>query len=123
MDEYWSYVEDWWPTIHRAYTDFEEKRPVILVAIDEGKVYAYPYEEFKKELTPASQHLLERQYGEAKRGDEMVVFVRDHPKRKLVSYSCPVHSAAAGPNKRPAPARSRGRVRAKGATSRSGRGG
>ena len=40
-------------------------------------IYAYPYEDFKSDLTKKSQTILEKQYTEAILGNKMVVFVRD----------------------------------------------
>lgn len=127
MDEYWGYVQEWWPTIHRAYTDFEDKKPIILVVIDEARVYAYPHEEFKKELSTRSQDLLDEQCREAQKKNQIVVFVRDDTRRKLVSYSCPVHStgehSAGRPNKGAPPDRGQGAIRKKSAAPRRSRGG
>ncbi len=127
MDEYWGYVQEWWPTIHRAYTNLKDKRPVILVVIDEARVYAYPPEEFKKELSTRSQDLLDGQCREAQKKNQIVVFVRDDTRRKLVSYSCRVHSTgehpAARPNKGAPPDRGQGAARKTSAGRRRGRGG
>jgi hypothetical protein len=86
-DPYFSRVQEYWDTILRAYTDFEQKKPVILVDVDEAKIYAYPYHDFKADLAPQSQASLEQQYNAAVRDGKIVVFVRDNRKRKLVSYT------------------------------------
>ena len=86
-DPYFSRVQEYWDTILRAYTDFEQKKPVILVDVDEAKIYAYPYHDFKADLSPRSQAWLEQQYTAAVRDGKIVVFVRDYRKRKLVSYT------------------------------------
>src|SRR3990170_7066890 len=39
-------VQDHWDTIVRAYLDFEEKKPIILLDIQKHKIYAYPYQDF-----------------------------------------------------------------------------
>ena len=86
-DPYFSMVQEQWATLIRAYTDFEEKKPVILFDIQAAKIYAYPYHDFKADLSPRSQALLEQQYNEALTAGKIVVFVRDDRKRKLVSYT------------------------------------
>ena len=86
-DPYFSMVQEYWATILRAYTDFEQKKPVILVDVEEEKIYAYPYHDFKADLSPRSQASLEQQYNSAVREGKIVVFVRDNRKRKLVSYT------------------------------------
>ncbi len=66
---------------------FEEKRPVMLFEVQEGRIYAYPYDQFMSDLSPRSQALLKEQYAQAIQEGWIVVFVRDNEKRKLVSYS------------------------------------
>ena len=55
--------------------------------IQEDKIYAYPYKEFKAELSKKSQASLEHDYKSASTTGRMVVFVRDNRERKLVSYT------------------------------------
>ncbi len=64
---------------------FEEKKPVMLFDIQEQKIYAYPYEEFKSDLTKKSQTILEKQYNDALLENKVVVFVRDTKQEILVS--------------------------------------
>jgi hypothetical protein len=76
-----------WEHILRMYRLFEEKKPVMLYDIQEERIYAYPYREFKAELSERSQASLQEQYEEAIRENKVVVFVRDNDQRKLVSFS------------------------------------
>jgi len=69
---------------------YERKKPIILYDIQEGKIYAYPYKEFKAELSKKSQVSLECNYKAACTTGRMVVFVRDNRERKLVSYTISV---------------------------------
>jgi hypothetical protein len=75
-----------WDNILGLYKRFEDKKPVMLLDIQEQKIYAYPYNDFKSELSK-SQIQLEEQYEAAILNNEMVVFVRDNKKKELVSYS------------------------------------
>lgn len=86
-DPYFPMVQEQWATILRAYADFEEKKPVILFDIQAEKIYAYPYHDFKADLSLRSQALLEQQYTNAVTAGKIVVFVRDNRKRQLVSYT------------------------------------
>jgi hypothetical protein len=122
MDEYWECIREYWPTIHRAYSHFADRRPVILVVIDESRVYAYPRDEFKKELSPRSQASLDEQYAAADSEGEIVVFVRDDTKRRLVSYSCPWGPPTRGPNRGAARDRGHRAVRTKRERARRSRG-
>ena len=86
-EQYWDALGEQWDNILGVYKRFEDKKPVILLDIQEQKIYAYPYKDFKSELSKRSQIQLEEQYEAAILNKEMVVFVRDNEKRDLVSYS------------------------------------
>jgi hypothetical protein len=73
--------------ILEMYLLYEEKQPVMLFDVIEGKIYAYPYKKFKKELNESGQISLTKQYDDALRGDQFVIFIRDSQRKKLVSYS------------------------------------
>src|SRR5574341_494569 len=88
---------------------------------------AYPFRAYKAELSPRSQALIEDQYAQAARNGEVVVFVRDEARRKLVSFNLPVEDpddsrlvegAAPGSDHKPVrkkrPGSSRSRPRRKG---------
>jgi len=77
----------YWPYILTAYKQFEDKRPVMLLDIQEGRIYVYPYAEFRQELSEKSQQSLKDQYERAIQENKIVVFVRDNEQRRLVSYS------------------------------------
>jgi hypothetical protein len=86
-EQYWDAVGEQWDNIIGLYKRFEDKKPVMLLDIQEQKIYAYPYIDFKSELSKRSQIQLEEQYEAAILNNEMVVFVRDNEKKELVSYS------------------------------------
>jgi hypothetical protein len=65
---------------------YESERPIILYDIQEKKIYAYPYREFRAELSEKSQESLRRDYESAYVDSSMIVFVRDNIQRRLVSY-------------------------------------
>jgi hypothetical protein len=76
-----------WSTILKAYNEFKDKKPIILYDIQEKRIYAYPYAEFKKDLSKKSQATLKEQYEAAQRNGKFVLFVRDNEAKRLVSYS------------------------------------
>ena len=80
-------VTENWPHILTMYRYVEEKKPIVLCDLQEGRIYAYPYEEFKQELSERSQLSLEEQYAAAVREGKMVVFARDNEARRLVSFA------------------------------------
>ena len=86
-DPYYDVVREHWANISMVYRRLKRKRPVMLFDVQEQRIYAYPYEAFKADLSVSSQAILEEQYQEARRDRKIVVFVRDNIERKLVSYS------------------------------------
>jgi hypothetical protein len=85
-DPYLEAIQEQWPNIRGLYSIYESKRPIILYDIQEKKIYAYPYKEFRAELSRKSQASLKRDYESASAHGSMIVFVRDNIQRKLVSY-------------------------------------
>ena len=86
-DPYLKAIQEQWPNIRALYVTYESKKPIILYDIQEEKIYAYPYKDFKAEMSETSQASLEHQYKSASLHRSMVVFVRDNTERKLVSYT------------------------------------
>src|SRR5262245_45667705 len=78
-------AESFWPHILWFYKEWEDKRPVMLLDLPSQKIYAYPYQEFKDDLSQWSQAALESEYQEAITKNKVVVFVRDQETRRLVS--------------------------------------
>ena len=86
-DPYLEAIQEQWPNIRGLYSIYESERPIILYDIQEKKIYAYPYREFRAELSKKSQESLKRDYKFACGHGSMVVFVRDNLERRLVSYT------------------------------------
>lgn len=80
-------IDEQWSNILKLYKKFEAKKPIMLFDVQEEKIYAYPYEEFKLDLSKKSQRLLEEQYNDAILENKVVVFVRDNEQEKLMSSS------------------------------------
>ena len=78
-------AENCLPNILMFYKRFEEKRPVMLLDLQSQKIYAYPYKEFKAELSERSQVMLAADYEKASPKNKIVVFVRDNENRRLAS--------------------------------------
>lgn len=90
IDPYLELIREHWTGIHALYVQFEEKKPLLLFVLDEGKVYCVPYDEYRAGLSERSQASLEKQYQDACATHSMVIFVRDDTKEILRSYTLPV---------------------------------
>ena len=86
-NQYLEYIEEQLPNIFNLYKKFEDKKPVMLFDVQEQKIYAYPYNDFKSDLSIKSQTILEEQYSDSLLNNMMVVFIRDNEKSKLISAS------------------------------------
>jgi hypothetical protein len=92
-DQYYSAIQEQWSNIRGLYLAYSSKKPIMLYDIHEKKIYAYPYKEFKAELSERSQVSLEIDYKSTSVRGGMIVFVRDDIERKLVSYVMNIDAA------------------------------
>jgi hypothetical protein len=69
------------------YRKFAEKKPVMLLELPSQVIYAYPYLDFKNTLSNRSQKMLEKEYREALAHNQIVVFVKDNDREKMISFS------------------------------------
>ena len=83
-------AQEHWPKILMMYRCFEEMRPIMLFDMQEQRVYGYPFKEFRAELSQGSQASLTQQYERALASGDVVVFIRDNERKKLVSYAVPL---------------------------------
>ena len=89
-DPYLDAVYRHWSLIVMLYEQYADKKPVMLFDIQELRIYAMPYAEYRAELSKRSQASLKKQYERAIADGEIVVFVRDNHEEELVSYSLPL---------------------------------
>ncbi len=75
-----------WEHVVRIYRELEEKRPIMLYDMQEGQIYACPFDSFKAGMPEDAQPALNEIYELAAREDKMVVFVRDNEAEQLKSY-------------------------------------
>ncbi len=92
-DQYYGAIQDQWSNIRGLYVAYGSKKPIMLYDIHDNKIYAYPYKEFKAELSESSQASLEIDYRSTSVSGGMIVFVRDNMERKMVSYVMSIDAA------------------------------
>ena len=69
----------------KLYKVSKDKKPILLFDVQEQQIYAYPYDEFKMEMSPKGQTVLENQYQKVLAGTHIVAFARDNEQRRLIS--------------------------------------
>jgi len=88
--QYLEIIAEHWDKIQMMYRLFAGKRPVMQFDVQNQQIAAYPYKEYKAQLSQRSQASLTRQYRAARASNQMVIFVRDNERQKLVSYTLDV---------------------------------
>ncbi|MBW2570730.1 MAG: hypothetical protein JRE47_15565 [Deltaproteobacteria bacterium] len=78
-EEFFEIVSEHWGQILNLYKKIEDKKPIMLIDIQEQKLYAYPYLDLKSSLSERSQAMLEKEYEAALLNNKVVVFVQDNP--------------------------------------------
>jgi hypothetical protein len=86
-DPYLDVIDEQWENILRMYSLFAAKGPVMLYDLQEQKIYAYPYKEFRADLNRRSRAILKKQYRRARANNQMVLFIRDAENRAFRSYT------------------------------------
>lgn len=86
-DRYLDIAYEQLDNIFMIYRRFEDKRPVMLYDVQEQRIYAYPYEDYKNDMSEKSRSILKEQYEKALMRNQIVVFIRDNDRRRLISYS------------------------------------
>jgi hypothetical protein len=86
-NKYFKAIKQHWDVICHAYLIHEDKKPVILLDVTEGMAYAYPYKDFKTQLSEHGQVSLTEQYKEGLQNNWFIIFVRDNDEKILISYS------------------------------------
>jgi hypothetical protein len=74
--------------IVKLYERYADKQPVMLFDIQEQRIYAMPYAEYRADLSKRSQASLKKQYERAIADGEIVVFVRDDERKSWCRIAC-----------------------------------
>ena len=86
-EEYFEIVCEHWDQILNLYKKIDHQKPIMLIDIQDQKLYAYPYLDFKSSLTERSQAMLEKEYEAALLNNKVVVFVQDNENKRLWSQN------------------------------------
>jgi len=86
-EEFFEIVSEHWDQILNLYKKIDDQKPIMLIDIEDQKLYAYPYIDFKSSLTERSQAMLEKEYEAALLNNKVVVFVQDNENKRLWSQN------------------------------------
>ena len=85
-DPYLALIDTQWHHIVRVYETFKDKNPIIEYDVTNEKIYSYPAQEYIQSLSLRTRKQTRKQYKEAVRKNQFMVFVKDFENQKLRSY-------------------------------------
>ncbi len=85
-DPYLRIIDEQWDTIMIAYYNFQDKNPIIEYDITNGKIFSYSAKQYIQTLSTRTRDDTKKQYREAMKKNQFMLFVKDYEKRKLRSY-------------------------------------
>jgi len=84
--DYTKLIEEYWPTIMRAWDEHGEKHPIIECDVVRGKVAAMPARDYIDGLSKRTRKATLRQFTKITAQDGIMVFIRDSRKKVLQSH-------------------------------------
>ncbi len=85
-DQYFDLIDEQWNNIAMIYNSFADKKPIIEYDVDDQKIYSYPAIDYINSLTERTRSRTEKQYKEACKKHQFLLFVQDKTNQKLKSY-------------------------------------
>ena len=85
-DQQRDYEEEHFNDIRTLYDQFKPEKRIIFYDIEDGKLFAFPYKEYEKTLSKRSRITLKKQHEDARRNNQIVVFVSDSKFKTLKSF-------------------------------------
>jgi predicted proteasome-type protease len=85
-DPYLDLIEQQWNNILLLYETFKNKAQIIEFDVAEQKIYSYPAGDYIQTLSERTREQTARQFAEAKKGKQFMLFVKDTPNQRLRSY-------------------------------------
>jgi len=69
-----------------VYETFKDKKPIIEYDVTHEKIYSYPAKEYIQALSQRTRKQTRKQYKEAVRKNQFILFIKDFKNQKLRSY-------------------------------------
>lgn len=85
-DPYLDLIDEQWNNILMIYREFEDKDQIIEYDVSEQKIYSYPAGDYIQALSERTRDETARQFAEAKKRQQFILFVKDTPNRCLRSF-------------------------------------
>jgi len=85
-DPYVDMIDEQWDNIVMLYQTFRGKDQIIEYGVTEQKIYSYPADEYVQTLSERTRDQAARQFAEATRCNQFLLFVKDTKNRRLRSY-------------------------------------
>jgi hypothetical protein len=80
-------IDEFWPTIMRAWKEHADKHPVIECDLANKTVATYPAKEYIDDLSERSRETTQIEFDRVINDGGIMVFIRDNRNRILQSYS------------------------------------
>ncbi len=85
-DPYLDLIDKQWDNITMMYDAFRDKKPIVEYKVDRKKIYAYSANEYIDALTARTRNETKKQYEDACKNNQFMLFIRDKRNNKLRSY-------------------------------------
>ena len=85
-DPYVDVIDEQWNNIVLMYRTFKDKEQIIEYDVEEKKIYSYPTAEYIGTLSERTRDHAKRQFAEASRRNQFLLFIKDTKKQRLRSY-------------------------------------
>ena len=85
-DPYLDLIDEQWTNIVRVYQTFKAKDQIIEFDVSEEKIYSFPAGDYIQALSERTRDQTARQFAEAKKRKQFILFIKDTPKQRLRSY-------------------------------------
>ncbi len=85
-DPYLELIDEQWHNIVMMYESFKDGKPIIEYDIMHERIYSYHAKEYIQSLSQRTRKQTRKQYKEAVRKNQFILFIRDIKNQKLRSY-------------------------------------
>lgn len=85
-DPYLDQIDEQWDNIVMVYQTFKDKDQIIEFDATKQKIYSYPAGDYIQNLSERTRDQTARQFAEAKKRNQFLLFVRDTKNQRLRSY-------------------------------------